>query len=193
MFGNTEQDAGMETGHEGTREQSQLACPACGASTRRTGASYCATCGRKLDAEDYFPTDAVRASYHQQRLQPSMRAAGGFAREETKPARHANRRNHPAKPVRPDVLFAVNGNGASTTALAFVAYSLVPYIGIIFCPGALLMGGLGLMRAYRSPHVGGRSTSAMSIVLGVVVFGAQLLLWWILYKVPEWTQQPPGF
>jgi hypothetical protein len=81
-----------------------------------------------------------------------------------------------------------NNNGASTTALAFVTYALVPYLGILFCPGALLMGGIGLVRAYRAPHLGGRRASMLGIALGVLLFCAHLLLWWILYKVPEWTR-----
>ncbi|MGB8506944.1 MAG: hypothetical protein WCD76_00930, partial [Pyrinomonadaceae bacterium] len=84
-----------------------------------------------------------------------------------------------------------NRNGASTTALAFVTYALVPYLGILFCPGALVCGSVGLLRAIRTPHVGGRRASAMSITLGIVIFGAQLVLWWILYKVPEWARQSP--
>src|SRR2546423_571895 len=41
-------------------------CPACGARARRAEASFCATCGRTL-AEDYFPTDSLRASYRFER------------------------------------------------------------------------------------------------------------------------------
>ncbi len=86
---------------------------------------------------------------------------------------------------------ARNNNGASTTAMAFATFALVPYLGILFCPGALLMGGIGLLRARRDPGLGGARASATGIVLGVVIFCAQLLLWWILYKVPEWSQQAP--
>lgn len=84
-----------------------------------------------------------------------------------------------------------NLNGASTTALAFATYALVPYVGILFCPGALLMGGIGLVRAYRAPHVGGGRASALGVALGVLLLCAHLVLWWILYKVPEWTRTSP--
>ena len=84
--------------------------------------------------------------------------------------------------------FTKNSNSASTTALAFVTYALVPYLGILFCPGALLLGGIGLVRARRAPHVGGRRASVMSISMGVVILGVQIVLWWILYKVPEWSR-----
>ncbi len=86
---------------------------------------------------------------------------------------------------------ARNNNGASTTALAFATFALVPYLGILFCPGALLMGGVGLLRARRDPGLGGARASVTGIALGVVIFCAQLVLWWILYKVPEWSQQAP--
>jgi hypothetical protein len=78
-------------------------------------------------------------------------------------------------------------NTASATALALVTYALVPYLGILFCPGAVLMGGVGLLRAQRAPHFGGRRSSLLSIVFGVVILCAQIFLWWILYKVPEWS------
>ncbi|HVF57550.1 MAG TPA: hypothetical protein VM934_15450 [Pyrinomonadaceae bacterium] len=189
MFGNSEQEATTKGGGEDSREWAPSACPACGAAAQRAGARYCGTCGRSLDAEDYFPTDAVRASYHQQRPQASPFVFNA-PRTASRDDRQTTLRKRRAKPPAPST---PNSNGASTTAMAFVTYSLVPYLGIIFCPGALLMGGIGLVRAYRAPHAGGGRTSVLSITMGVVIFGAQMLLWWILYKVPQWGQQPPGF
>jgi hypothetical protein len=81
-----------------------------------------------------------------------------------------------------------NRNGASTTAMAFVTYALVPYLGILFCPGAVLMGGVGLVRSLRAPAMGGRRASYAGVVCGVMILGVQLFLWWILYKVPQWAQ-----
>jgi hypothetical protein len=87
----------------------------------------------------------------------------------------------------------VRESGTTATAFAFVTYALVPYLGILFCPGALLFGGVGLWRAWRAPRGGHAAVraSALSIALGLVVLCAQLLLWWILYKVPEWARQAP--
>lgn len=48
------------------------------------------------------------------------------------------------------------------------------------------MGTIGLARSYRAPQFGGRGGSYLSIIAGLLVLGIQLLLWWILYKVPEW-------
>ena len=79
-------------------------------------------------------------------------------------------------------------NSAATTALALVTYALVPYLGILFCPGAVLLGSIGVVRASRAPHIGGRRDALLGVVLGLVIFGAQLILWWILYKVPEWSR-----
>ena len=154
------------------------ACPACGSEARRADARFCSTCGRELQAADYFPSDSLRASYHLQ-----GRRASALIRDRVRPRAPTAPRPHPR--VMP---LHKNSNGASTTALAFVTYALVPYLGILFCPGALVMGGVGLLRARRTPQLGGRRASVVSIVLGVVVLGAQLFLWWILYKIPEWTQ-----
>jgi hypothetical protein len=84
-----------------------------------------------------------------------------------------------------------NVSAVTATARAFVTYALVPYIGIIFCPGALLLGGVGYLRASRSPHAQGRRDAVVSIALGLVVLCAQVALWWVLYKVPEWSRQSP--
>jgi hypothetical protein len=157
------------------------ACAACGAAARREGARFCETCGRALD-EEYFPTESLRASYSFER---GAAAAGPNRRREG-----ARARRPPAARPRPRVEFMPpkRENGAAATGMAFVTYALVPYLGILFCPGALLMGGLGLWRASRAPHAGGRRAAALSLGLGLAVLCVQLVLWWVLYKVPEWTQ-----
>ncbi len=183
------EDAGLE------RQMRQ--CPSCGAEARREAARFCATCGRRLEG-DYFPTDSLRASYRYER-RPTVSAAsdegqaGGAAQFAPVEGRAA-RRVRVARTVarqRGGLMPSQNLNGASTTALAFVTYALVPYVGILFCPGALLMGGIGLVRADRAPHVGGGRASALGVLLGVLLLCAHLLLWWILYKVPEWTRTAP--
>lgn len=76
----------------------------------------------------------------------------------------------------------------AATARALATYSLVPYLGILFCPGAVLMGSLGVFRSYRSRQSNVRTSSLLSIGIGMLVFVIQILLWWIMYKVPEWAQ-----
>ena len=79
-------------------------------------------------------------------------------------------------------------NGLASVARAFATYSLVPYLGILFCPGAVVVGTIGVMRAYRSPrNEAAREACYLSATIGVVVLIAQLLLWWILYQVPVWA------
>jgi hypothetical protein len=123
----------------------------------------------------YFPSDVLRASYHR-RYQEA--AQGRFMNRAEVAAPML--KNFPSE----------NRNGASTTALAFVTYSLVPYLGILFCPGALVMGSIGLVRSIRAPHAGGRRASYTGILLGLVILCLQLFLWWLLYKVPQWTRMP---
>jgi hypothetical protein len=136
-------------------------------------ARFCSNCGRSLD-ESYLPADALRASYN---LQHRRAVSRSLSRASGKPLKSSMSSIYPAQ----------NSNGASTTALAFVTYALVPYLGILFCPGALLMGGVGLYNSYRAPERGGRRASYIGISLGLLIFCAQLFLWWILYKIPEWT------
>jgi hypothetical protein len=160
-------------------ERATLACAACGAEARRDSARFCSTCGRELGA-DYFPTDTLRASY---RFEGRPAAARVRLREGPARRRFASR-----APRKGEFSVAARGqDGAAATALAFVTYALVPYIGILFCPGALLMGGLGLLRSYRAPKPSGRRASALAVLLGLLVLCVQVLLWWLLYKVPEWS------
>jgi hypothetical protein len=78
-------------------------------------------------------------------------------------------------------------NRPSTFARAFATYAVVPYLGILFCPGVLLMGGLGVICSYHLPDAIGRRSSYQSIVVGLVVLFIQLFLWCILYRVPGWS------
>lgn len=78
--------------------------------------------------------------------------------------------------------------GIAATARAFATYSLVPYLGILFCPGAVLVGTFGVFRSYSSPRASSTRTACyVSSAVGFVVLLVQLLLWWILYKVPAWA------
>jgi hypothetical protein len=76
----------------------------------------------------------------------------------------------------------------AATARAFATYALVPYLGILFCPGAVLVGSFGIMHSYRGEgNEAARTNCYISIVLGFVILIIQILLWWILYKVPIWA------
>jgi hypothetical protein len=78
-------------------------------------------------------------------------------------------------------------NSLAGTAKAFATYSLVPYLGILFCPGAVLFGTVGVVKSYRSQDASVRSVCYLSTVVGFVVLAVQLLLWWILYQAPRWA------
>lgn len=142
-----------------------LICSACGANANRAAAKFCAVCGKIL-TQDYAPLDRLWSSYNLQQ------------RAKT---------NKVEKPVPTEIkdLFEKPRNGAAATAMAFVVYSLVPYLGILFCPGAILMGGIGLAVSYQKPQLGGRQTATYSICLGAIVTAIQVLLWWLLYLIPE--------
>jgi len=75
----------------------------------------------------------------------------------------------------------------AATARAFATFSLVPYLGIIFCPGAVVLGAVGIVKSYRSPQVSGSTSSFyVSAIVGLGVLGIQIWFWWILYHVPTW-------
>ena len=86
------------------------------------------------------------------------------------------------------VMAAANENNTAVTARAFATYALVPYLGILFCPGALVMGSVGIVNSYRFRGTG-RGSAITIMVIATVELALQLTLWWIMYEAPEWTRQ----
>ena len=74
---------------------------------------------------------------------------------------------------------------AGSLTLAFVTYSLVPYLGILFCPGAVLMGAAGCLISARTGAE--RRASWVRLALALLTLMIQLFLWWLLYKIPVWS------
>lgn len=74
-------------------------------------------------------------------------------------------------------MFDNEGNAAAGIALVLVFSALVPYIGILFCPLAIMAGGCGLFEARLTPRAGGTRLAAYCIVFAFVIAGAQILLW----------------
>ena len=155
------------------------ACPACSARARRAAARFCATCGRALRESDYLPTDTLRASYHHQYNHPPLMP--GHA-----PHRTCVLRPAPRPPVK---RWRKPQDGTTRLARAFITYALVPYLGILFCPGAVLLGGVGLLRACCTPRGGHIGRPARCVALGIGIFGAQLFLWWVLLQIPQWARR----
>lgn len=137
-------------------------CPACGGGLARANGENCPLCGKLLQ-EGYFPLDNLRASYRNKLA------------------------DVPANTVAP--LYEENKNTAAETAWAFVVYSMVPYLGILFCPGALIMGGVGLAVWRKRPELGGKRVSLYGMAGSLVILSIQLLLWWLLYLIPELAKQ----
>ena len=154
---------------------SMRVCARCGAAARRAEARFCSACGVPLD-ETYLPADALRASYNLQRRRLS---SGSFGRAGGKPP----------KSSMSSTASSVNSSGVSGTGQAFVTYSLVPYLGILFSPGALLLGGVGVYNSYRGPARGARRSAYINFSLGLLIFVVQIFLLWLLYKIPEWAQR----
>jgi hypothetical protein len=140
-------------------------CPACGGVARRASARFCATCGRSLGAGDYLPTDTLRASYHHQHNRPPL--VPGH-----QPHRACIGRFGPARDPR-----AEPQDGVLRIARALVVYALIPYLGILFCPCAVIMGGSAWLYARRAPECGSPRAAVRYVILAIVIFYAQTFLW----------------
>ena len=80
----------------------------------------------------------------------------------------------------------VEETSAAETARAFATYSLVPYLGIFFCPGALILSSVAVLE--RKPSAGSTIRRFVWLTASVVLLLFQLMLWWFLYKAPQWAQ-----
>ena len=173
-------DGGGQLDDEPQMQHARLqSCPACGAKARRLAARFCHTCGRSFAIDsDYLPADALRASYHLQReaARPALRVRHKSVAQE-----FVARRGSAKLP------FAPRRNSAAALALAAIVYALIPFLGIIFCPAAILCGMLGAVRARRSFAMDGWRAALFSIFAGVGIFCAQVWLWMILRHIPHWT------
>ena len=114
-------------------------------------------------SEDYLPLDAIRSSYGMQRRPLKMDAVD---------------------PITGD-LFETPRNAVSDTAWACVVYSMVPYLGILFVPLAFVTGGIGYAVSRKRPQLGGGRMASMCIGLSLLILAVQLVLWWLLYIIPE--------
>ena len=74
---------------------------------------------------------------------------------------------------------------ASSAVWACAVYSLVPFVGIVFVPFVFVFGLIATVRGDR----GRRRSALTAMAVGLVVMIAQIVLWWLLYAVPSWSQQ----
>lgn len=113
--------------------------------------------------EGFQPLDAIRSSYGLQRR--VLATTNGL------------------QPT--DYLFSREENSMSEIARACTVYAMVPYLGILFVPFALVSAGLGLARARQLPDQAGRHTSLVCVAVSLLLLCVQLILWWLLYLIPE--------
>ncbi|HEX6127361.1 MAG TPA: hypothetical protein VFZ23_18465 [Pyrinomonadaceae bacterium] len=113
-------------------------------------------------SEGFQPLDAIRSSYRLQRRQLPYAGAGEI-----------------------NFLFERDRNTNADIARACTVYSTVPYLGILFIPLALVFSGFGYLAYLQRPHIGGKRTSLTCIGVSLILLAVQLLLWWLLYLIPE--------
>jgi hypothetical protein len=159
-------------GKEASRRRvaSAVVCPACGAAARRAEAHFCATCGRGLRERAYAPADSLLASYHQQHSRPAMLI------EQEMNGTGASRATMSRRFEESHIL-------TTGSALVIIIFAFVPFIGILFCPCAVVMGASNLRRA--PDFEGRRRVAVFNIVCGILIFGVQAFLWWILYHLTK--------
>src|SRR5687767_13849741 len=82
-----------------------------------------------------------------------------------------------------DNIFDDSGPLTSSVAWACTVYSMVPYLGILFVPFAMVFGGIDYVS--RRHGLGNRRAPLLPVTLSVFLLAIQLLLWWLLYLIPE--------
>jgi len=139
-----------------------LNCPACGSNAGGDEDGLCSVCG-KLLSEGYVPLDMIRSTY---RMQGKV-FSDTLSDPENLFEDHRNR------------------NYVSDTAWACIVYSIVPYLGIIFIPFAIVTSALGYYVSSRGPHHGGRRSAVVYMSLSFVILAIQLVLWSLFYLIPQ--------
>ena len=123
--------------------------------------TLCPVCGKRAD-EGFQPLDNIRSSYNLQgRALPS------------------------ANVTKTETLFRPESNAISDTAWACTVYSMVPYLGILFVPVALAIGGFGYFASRKVSQGGIGRTSLTSVGVSLVLLVVQVIFWWLLYLIPE--------
>ena len=138
-------------------------CPACGARGWRAAARYCATCGRGLREREYSPADRLRASYRW----PAV----------TQPAR----RECHARAVR---LRRRRRNEQTERGYVFLAYSLLPFVGLVFCVCAYAYCKAGLRDALACRRKHAASEARRGVAYAVLLAGAQAFIWLVAFVLP---------
>lgn len=141
--------------------KSRTICPACYSSRVEAYAKQCEVCG-KLLSEGFQPLDAIRSSYGMQRKKLDFEQASTT-----------------------ESLFEDRRPLASNAAWACTVYSMVPYLGVLFVPFAIALGGLGYLKDRRCPGSSATPATLAPVALSMVLLAIQVLLWWLLYLIPE--------
>ncbi|MBX3268361.1 MAG: hypothetical protein KF831_16810 [Acidobacteria bacterium] len=144
-------------------------CSACGTSVRFSEEKFCPVCN-KLLSEDYQPLDSLRSSYGLQRQTLQMGEAGVVSAEQVFGVRREN-------------------NLAELSWACFV-YSLVPYLGILFIPVTFLLGTAAGIASVRRDDRAGMRLGFGTVAGSLPVLAVQILLWWLLYLIPELGHVP---
>ena len=138
----------------------RVSCSACG-ELQILDSPVCSVCGKGLN-EGFQPLDVIRSSYNLQGKNLGLKD--------------------------PDVdqpLFRPRGDAVSDTAWACTVYSMVPYLGILFIPVAVVIGGFSFVKAHRAGDERIARTALMSVMVSIALVMIQLVLWWLLYLIPE--------
>ena len=121
----------------------------------------CGVCG-KLMSEGFQPLDVIRSSYGMQRKRLD------FGRE-----------------IAAETLFYEQPPLVSKIAWACAVYSMVPYIGVIFIPFAIIIGSCDYFAAQRDGRKSDQRAALITLTVSSLLLAAQIILWWLLYLIPE--------
>jgi hypothetical protein len=138
----------------------RLTCPGCG--TEQSAASgLCLVCGKRI-LEGFQPLDTIKSSHGLQ----------------------GRRLTIPSAPVTPE-LFGQRNDGYAGAAWACTVYSMVPYLGILFVPFAIGVGAVGYAVTRGAGEPVRDRKALLAIGVSLVILMVQIVLWWLLYLIPE--------
>src|SRR6185436_17048850 len=134
----------------------------CGAQGLVPRDKRCPVC-EKLISEGFHPLDVIRSSYRMQRKRLDVLSSSSETVS----------------------LFDDGRPLVASAAWACAVYAMVPYLGILFIGPALVLSGGAYLRAQQNAQPGEVRNALVAATVAVLLLAIQLVLWWLLYLIPE--------
>lgn len=83
----------------------------------------------------------------------------------------------------------MKGGPENSSAWACTVYSLVPFLGILFAPIAIILWVAAILSSRPNADGSKLRKALVGVLIALVILLAQTGLWWLLYLIPNMESQ----